>query len=344
MISRSNYEIYFVDFFDGRLDEKAKTDLFAFLNSNSDLRDEFEQFEEIVSKPEKKIVYGNKDGLKKDTSTLLNYKTWLIAELENDLNKDQIKTLDAFCKKHLEIQSERKMMPFIKLKAGQEIFSGKSSLKKGGTIISFKRSTLIRISAAAAIVIFILGYLFLNENKRNERIYTEDKFQPANESHNKVAEIPDTQIDSVITTNEKHVVDSKNNSEKHSPLKIHSNKNANEQLFTQAPEENKVTRDTSSAIAPAPYENPVATHEEKVTSKKESTQQPNITLADILDDDDMKELNANTENTDNSLPAIAMKEVERISGLSIKKDKGATSMTYALSVNRVFSIKHTVRK
>ena len=137
---------------------------------------------------------------------------------------------------------------------------------------------------------------------------------------------------------------SKNNSEKHSPLKIHSNKNANEQLFTQAPEENKVTRDTSSAIAPAPYENPVATHEEKVTSKKESTQQPNITLADILDDDDMKELNANTENTDNSLPAIAMKEVERISGLSIKKDKGATSMTYALSVNRVFSIKHTVRK
>ena len=44
MINRTNYEIYFIDYFDGRLDEKSQKELFAFLKANADLKDEFDRF------------------------------------------------------------------------------------------------------------------------------------------------------------------------------------------------------------------------------------------------------------------------------------------------------------
>ena len=47
MISRENYEIYFIDFFEGNLSEKDVDMLNSFLDSNIDLKIEFENFQNI---------------------------------------------------------------------------------------------------------------------------------------------------------------------------------------------------------------------------------------------------------------------------------------------------------
>src|SRR4051812_47698116 len=99
MISRSNYEIYFVDYFDGRLNESQRAELFTFLESNSDLKEEFSEFEKIMSLPDDKIIFADKDSLKKNVPTIRNYQTWLVAELENDLDKEQQKSLREFLEK-----------------------------------------------------------------------------------------------------------------------------------------------------------------------------------------------------------------------------------------------------
>lgn len=342
MISRSNYEIYFVDFFDGRLDENAKAELFAFLDSNGDLKEEFEQFEMIVSTPDKKVKFANKESLKKDSPTLLNYKTWLVAELENDLSIKQVKALDEFSGKHPEIRAERKSMQSVKLVPDTVFFPGKKSLRKGGIIISFRRSTVISVSAAAAVIIFMLGYLFLNENNRNEEIITGvEKQIHVDENAVNVTEVPVIQQTVPENNSPQERIDvSKKNLANEGRKEIRPTQKNAEPLFT---EEIIETPDTVSPINNilAPLEQPIAVHQESVNPEEEKTRRENITLSDILSDDDMKELNANTEVKDKTLSGIALKEVERISGVTIKKNKNAASMTYALTVKKGFSIRHT---
>ena len=47
MITRDNYEIYFIDYFDGNLSDADISCLFDFLDNNEDLRQEFLSFEEM---------------------------------------------------------------------------------------------------------------------------------------------------------------------------------------------------------------------------------------------------------------------------------------------------------
>ncbi len=338
MISRKNYEIYFVDYFDGKLDESSKAELFTFLEQNSDLKEEFEQFEMIVSKPDEKVKFSNKESLKKDTPTLLNYKTWLVAELEGDLTTEQIKVLDGFTAKHPSIADERKLMSKIRLEATVIEFPRKKELKKP-VIIPFRKMTITAVSVAAAITIFILGYLFIYRSPAPERMMSDVKKEtkeikdPVNvaetPSVEKTVDIPQPQI---VRPNKNSVAQKNNINE------IKPEQKSEEPLFA-----NKIilNNDTTTAaiITPEPTEQ-VAVNQSNTDPIVENKDSEKITLADILDENELNEL-YNNEKSDNSLPAIALKEVERISGVSLKKNKNETSMTYALSVKKVFSITHT---
>ena len=88
MISRSNYEIVFIDYFDGKLDKIRVEELFKFLSVNQDLKEEFDQFMSVNAKPDLTLEFSGKEKLKKETITYLNYKTLLIGYLENDLSSD----------------------------------------------------------------------------------------------------------------------------------------------------------------------------------------------------------------------------------------------------------------
>ena len=44
MLSRSNYEIYFLDYYEGNLTESQRRELMSFLEQNPDLKEEFDSF------------------------------------------------------------------------------------------------------------------------------------------------------------------------------------------------------------------------------------------------------------------------------------------------------------
>ena len=75
MISRSNYEIVFIDYFDGKLDKIQQEELFVFLRMNADLQDEFNHYSGIHAEPDLNLGFDGKDRLKKDIITIFNYKT-----------------------------------------------------------------------------------------------------------------------------------------------------------------------------------------------------------------------------------------------------------------------------
>jgi hypothetical protein len=360
MISRSNYEIYFVDYFDKRLDEEAKKELFHFLDLNPDLKAEFEKFEQIHAEPDSNIIFAGKEKLKKNTPTLLNYKTWLVAELEGDLSNEQINQLNEFIRKNPSLEEERMKMNEIKLIADEVTFEAKNKLKKS-VVVPFRFPVRIT-SIAAAVAIFILGYLFIFREK-DEKIIVNDKKEhsvkennihpPTNNfvadqkspANNDVKEqIQNSGLQkqkSVETTQQNKTANTGMKSIQH---KEHSDNSADDQLFSdQLKQKQSDENDTIKSVAPVNNTEP-----DKFTLADTKKQQihpsHNFGLDDIFDESDMNDMKENSSKENVKLQNVALKEFEEISGVAVRTNKTESSKTYALSVKKMFSISHTTSK
>ncbi len=172
MINRSNYEIYFIDYFDGRLHEKSRKELFAFLKANADLKDEFDRFGNVSIEANPLIAFGGKDQLKKDVITLFNYKTWLAAYVEKDLTDSQIKEFETFLSKNNSIKPELEILKQIRIVPDEKIiFPKKNDLKKKNKIISFSAALKPLAVAAAITALFIISYFIIqNQNRKQKEV------------------------------------------------------------------------------------------------------------------------------------------------------------------------------
>jgi hypothetical protein len=92
-------------------------------------------------------------------------------------------------------------------------------------------------------------------------------------------------------------------------------------------------------IVPGKTDTPVAFEQKK--DKVVHPKTKSIELADIFDESEIKELQNNSAPKEAAPQNFALKEVERISGVSVKKKKTEESTTYAFSVKKVFSVEHT---
>lgn len=139
MITRANYEIWFLDFAEGKLDPSQQKVLFAFLENNPDLKGELEGFENIsFEQPITKSETNN--GLKKKQSWLL--EKYSVDELifnvcENNLNTEELREWNDLVKAMPEllqkVEAENKLVlkPLI-----NETFDAKLVLKKNIAIYS----------------------------------------------------------------------------------------------------------------------------------------------------------------------------------------------------------------
>ncbi|CAN5608360.1 hypothetical protein BH11BAC1_BH11BAC1_02480 [soil metagenome] len=164
MISKNNYESFFLDYHEGNLSEELKKEVRVFLDSNPELKEEFESFE-IISLSEKSIVFSGKEKLKKSAVNEYNFKTWFVACEENDLNAADRKQVEQFLeinpayKPELEILKQTKILPDYSIH-----FENKASLKKGGILIPL----WVRIAAAACLVIGLLSYWMIQQKPKSE--------------------------------------------------------------------------------------------------------------------------------------------------------------------------------
>ncbi|MFH0864897.1 MAG: hypothetical protein V1904_01790 [Bacteroidota bacterium] len=136
-INRNNYEVWFLDYYEGQLSPEKVKELMAFLGLHYDLKEEFDSFENISLPPAKKVVFESKDLLKKSnifsvgTINEKNYSDFFIAYNEGDLAEAEKNNVLQFVEKNPSLKKDFKL--FSKTKVVPDtaiIYQEKQQLRK----------------------------------------------------------------------------------------------------------------------------------------------------------------------------------------------------------------------
>ena len=215
-ITRYNYEIFFIDYFDGRLSKEQKKELFNFLSIYPDLKAEFDEFE-MINLPEENIEFPNKELLKKSNVVEVsninenNYEYYFIAWHEGDLSNNEKFRLEEFLRLNPELNKDFELYKLTKLKADTSvIYQDKKSLKKHIIGTNYKKILYYSISVAASLLIAISIFFSINKHSQNE-------FTGGRKAISKFNEIPNLNI----KTDEKSFILSESNLEEYKVTKSH---------------------------------------------------------------------------------------------------------------------------
>lgn len=151
-INRNNYEAWFLDYAEGNLSEEQIAELFLFLESHPDLKEEFEEELEVIPlKPDNISIPS--DDLKREQQVGFinrkNYEEYLIGLAEGDLTEAEHEELVAFLKKHPELEIERAVYAGMRLEVDESVvFPNKAALKKQAEEITVSNYEDYLIAAA----------------------------------------------------------------------------------------------------------------------------------------------------------------------------------------------------
>jgi len=165
IITRNNYEEFFLDYIEGEINAPDKVALESFLVQNPDLKKELDEMMGMNIKYEANTVSGESDSLKA-IPFQENFDDFCIAKIEGDLNAYENEAFDKYMASNPNSEKEFYLYLKTKLEADQTIiFKEKKSLKhrnKGLIIRQFIYTTL-----AAAASIILLFSIWTNEIENN---------------------------------------------------------------------------------------------------------------------------------------------------------------------------------
>ena len=203
-IDRDNYEIFFLDYFDGNLPKDLIEDLFIFLDQNFDLKEEFEQMSVISINPDK-ISFPNKNSLKKTESKInnSNYNEYLAASIEGDLNNEELIELNQFINQNPQYKKEFEIIGKTKLVDDDEIiFENKNSLKH--RTIQLHRNIYSYVAVAASVIIVFGIFILTHKSEVSKSEYAKlnhTNLKTRNISTNKL--VAKTSIKTTVNNNQK---------------------------------------------------------------------------------------------------------------------------------------------
>ncbi|HEX2920407.1 MAG TPA: hypothetical protein VHO50_04495 [Bacteroidales bacterium] len=173
MIDRSNYEIWFMDWLDKNLSDSQAEELMLFLESNTDLKEEFNNLASLSSLESSKTSYPYHGKLRKAPSdiTPLQFELLCAASIENDLREEH----EADFKKMLSGNSERQktfeLISKARLIPPDIKYSGKNRLKRNKITRTVPLVLSLVGAAASVIAIVFFSSLF---NKTAEVYLTDN--------------------------------------------------------------------------------------------------------------------------------------------------------------------------
>ncbi len=239
-INKNNYELYFMDYMDGKLNDDQVTELLAFLSIHPDKKEELESLEKLTVSLDNKIFAG-KSALKKSINDVYeinesNFDEFCIAKLEGDLTISKAKEYQHYIKNHSEKKGLERLYQMTILKPDQQVrYPYKSKLKKFSTRIFYRRMMIYSSSVAAA-ALLVFGILqFFNGSLETET--------PVKISGQEPIQLPEYQKD--IQQNTDEITETNNNEEEKSdsnPLRTQQG----EDLI--AASEKEITQDKNGRI------------------------------------------------------------------------------------------------
>ena len=165
-INRHNYEVFVIDYFDGKLDPVQTAELLYFLSQNPDLEYEFNAFENVNLSADK-LKFSSKDELKKSYGDIpkitdSNFEEFCVAEIEGDLDEKSQVRLYQYLDKHPQKYREFELYKKTKLTPDKSvIFPDLNHLKKHQLVPSgMVRKIVYSGIAAAVLLIVFLTFIF----------------------------------------------------------------------------------------------------------------------------------------------------------------------------------------
>ncbi|MBL0340212.1 MAG: hypothetical protein IPP71_04400 [Bacteroidetes bacterium] len=175
-INKNNYEAIFIDYYNGNLSAEHVADLFLFLESNPDLKAEFESFNNITIRASS-LEFPQKEKLKKGEVNQSNFSQYMIAFVEGDCAPGEIKMLEEFIKTNPIYENEFKLFQATKLVASNEAFPGKNDLKKP-IPMGFNFAGVVRYAVAAILLLSLIAGAYFMFVKSNEKPKIEFALEP----------------------------------------------------------------------------------------------------------------------------------------------------------------------
>lgn len=154
MINRDNYESFFLDYLEKRLDENALDEFLEFLKQNPDLRTELNQFQSVQLPLEEVAFLGKSHLYKSVEEDRISCERKLIAFMEGDLERKEQESFKHRIAGHPELQEEYYLLSKSRLIADTGIkYPDKQKLYKNHR--TFKLTNWV--AGAAAVLLIFLG-------------------------------------------------------------------------------------------------------------------------------------------------------------------------------------------
>jgi len=168
-IDRNNYEMYFLDYLEGRLTTDETAALLLFADENPDLKALLEGEEMISLVPDETINFYPKSALKKkpvngeaslQKINPRNYEEFMIRFYDNDLNDSEQAELANFIKDSPTYMKEFELFGITLLKPDTEIvYANKNRLKRNFIYRPNLKGVIAIVSVAASILLFSTLFL-----------------------------------------------------------------------------------------------------------------------------------------------------------------------------------------
>lgn len=159
MITRNNYEVYFIDYFDGKLSDGEVEELLRFLSNNSDLEEEFYA---LLEQSDNMAISGADftfETVKRDERfgyDLTTFDYLCIADVENEIGNDEKKLLSQSVNANSKLKHDLELYHKTKVPTEAVIFPNKEQLKKNIFLKKRTRKVLTYSSIAAAVTIVMI--------------------------------------------------------------------------------------------------------------------------------------------------------------------------------------------
>jgi hypothetical protein len=367
MLTRSNYEPYFLDYHEGTLNAAQRREVLDFLEQNPDLKEEFFAFESIRLESASDTVFAGKNNLKKGLVSADDLQNRMVAYFEGDLSVEEKRSFEAYLKEHPTVKRELEILKQTRLIPDHRIiFEKKASLRRGGKVIAFSASFYRSVAVAASIVLFFIAF-FIYRNQHELPMVTEKHAAPAIQ-----APVAQTPLKREILPSIKNEKGSSSASH-HKELKVEHRPAANlASRSPKSPEKNNSSLVQETVKSPEP--GPLATN---ATSSSEIQSPENLIhqegsastiaqvhvirndnysksdLSQIFSEDEMNELGLEDKPSAEKkslLGTIAEKGAEKLSAdgagaLKIKREENEAdhTTTYALAIGK-FAMRRTTSK
>jgi len=190
-INKENYEAYFLDYLENKLQPELVAELMVFLEQNPNLKQELDSFENISLAPDNSVHFDEKKSLLKaeviisENINETNYEEVMVAKFEGDLSDEESNELHEFLAINPKLKLEYNLLNKTFLSVPEINYQDKDSLKKGGVWLLYSKQIVYALSAAASILLLVGLWFILDRAGQNKFNFESARFEIQKMDQNK---------------------------------------------------------------------------------------------------------------------------------------------------------------